>query len=1049
MNVPRPQIPGWARQLAAVALAVLAGAAPLRAADPAAPAPLSAEERSRLEKQVADLNERAGEQRQQGHHAEAARLLEQVLALHRRLYPADQFPQGRPDLATTLGNLGIVLAEQGQYGRAANYQRQALAMLRRLYPADRYPQGHPDLATGLRNLGFVLSTNGEDAEALDCFTQALAMDRRLYPREKYPDGHLQLALSLHNLASFLHGRGEYARAITYQREAVEMFERLFPEDRYPQGDPFLAKGLANLGLLLKRDGEYGKALGYYQRALAMKQRLYPREKYPQGHPDLAAMLDNLAGLLLEQRKYAEALDYRRQALAMYQGLYPADRYPQGHPDLVICLGNLGHQLREQGVYGQALGYAEQALQMSRRLHPPDRYPQGHPDLARCLDNLGYLLTARGEYGRALDYHRQALAMYQRLYPREQYPDGHPDLAKALHNLGGVLHAQGQYAEALGYYGQGLDMHGRLVGAFADAAAEAEALNYLVSLPGTRGILLSCSASAGDASAEEAYAALWQHKAAVTAVVQRRQLLLHARDDEATRPLADELAEVRRRLARLLLAPAGAPARDRERRLAELTGRKEALERRLAEALPEFARRQTPERAPHGDLVKQLPPGTAFVDLVHFDSWDPQTRRWGEGRYAAFVLQRGEPIRRAELGPAVAISRALERWRRDIEDGRGSKAADELRRLVWEPIARHLRPGTETVYLAPEGLLALLPWAALPGSKSGSVLLEEHALALVPHGPFLLDQLTAAEPTRSAGTAVVLGGVDYAQGPEAIPDGQAESRRPADRGRGSLSWPALPGTAAERDQVTALARLLAGAEVVELGGREAGTERLLRELPRARWAHLATHGFFATTANEDERRRLLRDADFAFGVRQERRGAGARNPLVQMGLVLAGANRPPAEDVLADDRGLLTGEALAGLDLRGLELCVLSACNTGRGEDAGGEGAFGLQRALHLAGCKSVVASLWKVDDDATAALMALFYRNLWEKKQPPLQALRSAQLTLRRHPASVPLLAKERGPNFDLVIKRVQEAPAEPSPDNGEGAAVKHWAAFVLSGLGR
>jgi CHAT domain-containing protein len=111
--------------------------------------------------------------------------------------------------------------------------------------------------------------------------------------------------------------------------------------------------------------------------------------------------------------------------------------------------------------------------------------------------------------------------------------------------------------------------------------------------------------------------------------------------------------------------------------------------------------------------------------------------------------------------------------------------------------------------------------------------------------------------------------------------------------------------------------------------------------------------------------------------------------------------------------------------------------------------FGLQRALHLGGARNVVASLWKVDDDATAALMALLYRNLWEHKQPPLQALRNAQLTLRRHPGAVPLLAKERGPNFDKVVKRVEEGLADPPSAGGEAAPVKHWAVFILSGLGR
>jgi CHAT domain-containing protein len=641
-------------------------------------------------------------------------------------------------------------------------------------------------------------------------------------------------------------------------------------------------------------------------------------------------------------------------------------------------------------------------------------------------------------------------MFQRLYPADKYPQGHPDLAQGLANLGLLLQAQGEYGQALGYCRQALDVRGRLAGAFADAASEAEALNYLTSLPTAHNALLSCSAALPETSPEEDYAALWRYKAAATAVLQRRQLLVYASGDDATRRLAEDLLDARRQLARLLLAPADAPIKDRDQRLADLTARKESLERRLAEALPDLARQGALQRAPHTELVKRLPPGTAFVDLVRYSSWDAKARKWGEAHYAAFVLQRGESVIRAELGLAAPIEEALAQWRQDIENGRAGTAADQLRRLAWEPVARQLREGTDTVYLAPEGPLAALPWAALPSSKPGSVLLEEYALALAPHGPFLLDQRTPADTARPAGNALVLGGVQYEQGPEPLPGAKLEYRRSGDLSRGSITWPALPGTAAEADQVAALARRLAAAEVVELRGREAGTERLLRELPKARWAHLATHGFFAAPQNEEERQRLLREADFGLGVGMERRGAGARSPLVQTGLVLAGANLPPKDDPLADDRGMLTAEALAGLDLRGLELCVLSACNTGRGEAIDGEGMFGLQRALHLGGARNVVASLWKVDDDATAALMALFYRNLWEKKEPPLQALRNAQLMLRRHPGDLPLLARERGPNFDKIVKGLEATPSQPDAGReGATAPVRHWAAFVLSGTGR
>ena len=117
-----------------------------------------------------------------------------------------------------------------------------------------------------------------------------------------------------------------------------------------------------------------------------------------------------------------------------------------------------------------------------------------------------------------------------------------------------------------------------------------------------------------------------------------------------------------------------------------------------------------------------------------------------------------------------------------------------------------------------------------------------------------------------------------------------------------------------------------------------------------------------------------------------------------GLVVAVRNRPGTPG-----RGLVTGEALLDRDLSGLELAVLSACETGLGDVAGGEGVFGLQRALHLAGCRDVVASLWKVPDAATAALMGEFYRALWDEYLPPVLALQKAQAGgLPGQPEAVP-----------------------------------------------
>jgi CHAT domain-containing protein len=126
------------------------------------------------------------------------------------------------------------------------------------------------------------------------------------------------------------------------------------------------------------------------------------------------------------------------------------------------------------------------------------------------------------------------------------------------------------------------------------------------------------------------------------------------------------------------------------------------------------------------------------------------------------------------------------------------------------------------------------------------------------------------------------------------------------------------------------------------------------LPQARWAHLATHGFFA---DPSERSLLhLSREDYQRGRHCERIGLGARSPLLLSGLVCAEANCP-VKDAEQEDGGILTAEASAGLRLDGPDLAVLSACAKGLGEVADGEGVFGLQHAFHIAGCKNVIASL--------------------------------------------------------------------------------------------
>jgi len=859
-------------------------------------------------------------------------------------------------------------------------------------------RGTPLLARCLLAKAELANVQGDHATAQLCSERALELVKRLYPRPSPP--HLypvtwESAAGLNSLAAALLHLRQEPRAFELSRQAQLILEKLFPK-----GHLGLTTVNLNLANLYWQRGQKADALNAVGKALTEYKRLFPAEKYKKSHPALIRALVSLGHTMNLIGRHEDALQLHAEAWNDCLKHYGTS----SHPDKVDTLLSYGRSLRSAGRIVAAAKKFQEALDMAHELYPKIRYPGGHPQLAFCLLHIGSMQGHQRQYAASRKSFEQAGDIY-----RQFYPQGHPFLSVIAQYQGtAALLQSGDREAARAAFAHALTLDRRELRRFAWIASEAEAIAFAQPRRSSYHGYLAMSRDA--ANAQDAYAHVWMAKSVITRVLQERRAARRASQapSEVVSQRALQLRDLSAQIS--LLLNENADSFSRGQKLSELMRKEERLRRELEKAIPEFHRSAEMDRLGPAELAKRLPERSVFVDLVRYD--DFLDSKGVRPRYAAFVLAPGGSLERIDLDLAAPIDQAVREWRKAVARWNPQKEKETLRKwravsdqqaarlreLVWAKIAQRFPQGTRRVYLCPDGDLTRFPFAALPGRTTGSILLEECTIAYVPHGPFLLDRLLHPSPAvAEEGRFLALGDVEY------------EGVSPL---RGSVEAINL----AERSSRPSIV----------LKKKAATVGNLCAALPQARFAHLATHAFFKEEelqAEHLQERDYLRDWRFdgsrdALGV-----GLGKRSPLSYTGLVLAGPTQPTTAN---SEGAILTGSTIAELSLEQLQLVVISGCETGLGEYTAGEGVQGLQRAFHLAGCPNVIASLWLVDDAATKVLMEEFYRQLWEKKQSPLEALHLAQLEIYRHPERVP---------------GVESGSHEPCP-------VNLWAGFVHSGTG-
>jgi CHAT domain-containing protein len=326
-------------------------------------------------------------------------------------------------------------------------------------------------------------------------------------------------------------------------------------------------------------------------------------------------------------------------------------------------------------------------------------------------------------------------------------------------------------------------------------------------------------------------------------------------------------------------------------------------------------------------------------------------------------------------------------------------------------------------------LNLIPFAALT-DENGKYLVENYSIDYLTSGRDLL-RLQVEQDSRSAPVIVAnpiydLSGITQRTtlGQDRIDKDKTPTRRSLDFTL--QTYAPLSGTA---EEAKALARLLPEGTMTLL--QEQATEANLKQVNGPLVLHIATHGFFLPDqpAVESLSKSSLPGSPDALNIARQQ--VLRENPLLRSGLILAGVKQGQRG---AGEDGVLTALEVAGLDLRGTKLVVLSACQTGLGEVKNGSGVYGLRRALILAGSQTQVISLWKVSDAGTRDLMTAYYTRLQNGEQRG-EALRKVQLMMLTGQLE-PTGSSGKRETTDTTGRIVSKDYRHPF----------YWAAFIQSG---
>lgn len=473
----------------------------------------------------------------------------------------------------------------------------------------------------------------------------------------------------------------------------------------------------------------------------------------------------------------------------------------------------------------------------------------------------------------------------------------------------------------------------------------------------------------------------------------RSLILQSKDTTSLNTYRQWVAS-KEYLAKLYQLPKTI-LKQRKLDLNKLEQQSNELEKKLAKKFQGFANQLLLKPTTLQQIQQRLQPDELAIEVIRAIN----TEKINKTSYGVILIS-GDKTKKPKFiqlkNSALLDTRFLKYYRQTAKFKRKDRFSyAQFWQPIQEAIAQLMPQLPKTIYFAADGCYNQINIQTLQNPKTKQYLLDQYQIYFVSglkEIPMLKKRFQTTFTTKNK--AVLLGRPLYKVSEKSAPTKISKQR--GDKNFGSdqnqrqlsnVTFSDLPGTEKEVEEINQILQNN-GWQTTKLIGEKA-REKSIKQIVNPDILHIATHGFFITTPRMKQFGQLSYNSDIEY-----------HGPMLRSGLILTGASNPnnvfTAEETDANaEDGILTAYEVTNLRLEKTKLVVLSACETGLGDFRVGEGIYGLQRALKIAGAQNLVMSLWKVDDQATQELMVNFYRNI-TKTDDLRQAFRAAQQQLKK-----------------------------------------------------